>query len=169
MATAALLTAMPAAAETGFLKITGAKQGLVKGEVTQKGREDSLAVLDLGWGISMPSTASGLAIGRRSQQPVTIALRWSKATPLLLNAAETNEVLTSVVYSGYVPNADGTESVHHTLTLTNARITSISIADRKPDSDVLDPAVNITLSYQKLTMTETDGGITAQDDWMQAQ
>ncbi len=168
---AALLAAMPAAAETGYLKITAQKQGQIKGEVTSKGgMADSLAVLDMDWSMSVP-TVNGVATGRRVQQPISFTVRWSKATPLLLQAATDNETLSKVDYSGWLPNIDGvgagagTESMRHTISLTNAHIVSLKITDRKTDSDLLDPVVVVTMSYQSLAITETNGGITAMDDW----
>lgn len=169
LAAAAVLAAFPAAAtESGYLKITGAKQGVIKGEVTKPAWADSLEVVNLDWGMSVP-TSQGMAIGRRVQQPVVFTVRWSKATPLLLTAAEINENLTSVVYCGLVAQPDGTTKQNHTLSLTNAHISAIKIMDHNGDDNLVDPLVEVTMSYQKLTLTESDGGITAEDNWLSAQ
>ena len=164
LAMAAAIAAFPAAAENGFLTITAAKQGVVKGEVTRKGYEDSLEVVNLAMGVTVPAS-QGMVVARRVQQPVVITLRWSKATPVLMTAATNGEVLSTVKYTGVVATPQGVDKQAHTLTLTNARITSLQLKDNNGNDSGLDPVVELTLTYQKLELTETDGGITTVDDW----
>ncbi len=168
IAIASLISAPAISAETGYLTIKGQKSGEIKGEVTSKGHEGAMEVVALGYMTSVPTSSSGLATGRRVMQPVSFTLRWSKATPLLLAAATTNETLTQVRYQGWGPKPDGTTAELHEIALTNARIVSLDLKDRNGDENAVDPLVTITLSYQKLDMTQTDGGITATDDWSAA-
>ncbi len=164
LAMAAAVAAFPAAAENGFLTITAAKQGVIKGEVTRKGYEDSLEVVNLSLGVVSPAL-QGRVSASRVQEPVVITLRWSKATPLLMTAAANGEVLSSVKYTGVVATPQGVDKQAHTLTLSNARITAWDIKDNNGDAPGLDPLVELTLTYQKLEVTEMDGGITSVDDW----
>jgi type VI secretion system secreted protein Hcp len=74
-----------------------------------------------------------------------------KSSPLLFNALTTNENLTKVVLT-YV--RQGTAVA--TVTLTNA---SVSHYDAHGQSE------SWSFTYQKITWTWLDGGITAEDDW----
>ena len=84
-------------------------------------------------------------------KPISITKQLDATTPLLLNALVNNENLTSVLI-GLL--RDGKQVA--TIKLTNASI-----------SDYVANGGNETWSftYQKITWTWVDGGITAQDDW----
>lgn len=155
-------------AEAGFLQIKGQKTGEMKGDVMQKGHESWNSVLSMDYSFNAPAEAgAGLATARRVRQPISFTLRWSKATPLLLNAAASNETLSEVQFQRWLPNAtgNGTEVDADHIQLTNARITSLKIVDQKDDDGKLDTVVIVTLAYQKLTLTHQDGGISADDSW----
>ena len=96
--------------------------------------------------------ASGLATGKRQHKPLTITKEIDKATPLLMRAIYTNQTLPVVQVS--LNGADG--KVVATVKLTNAQV-----------SDHLQQGSTETVSftYQKITWTWVDGGITAEDDW----
>ncbi len=168
---AVLASAGAAHAETGFLSIKGQKTGEIKGELMQKGHEGWSSVLSMDYGLTIPTdTASGMATGRRAHQGISFTLRWSKATPLLLNAAATNETLTDVQFQRWTPQTAaatgiGVEINADTIQLTNAHITSLKIVDQKDDDGRLDTVVIVTMAYQKLTITHNDGGISADDSW----
>jgi type VI secretion system secreted protein Hcp len=84
-------------------------------------------------------------------KPISITKQLDATTPLLLNALVNNENLTSVLI-GLMRNGQQVA----TIKLTNANI-----------SDYVANGGNETWSftYQKITWTWVDGGITAQDDW----
>ena len=164
--TAALGLTSQAHADTGYVRIVGAKQGEIKGGMTPKAWANQNEVIDIAWGLSVPASSTGMATGRRQHDPLVLTLKWTRATPLLLQAATSNETLTSVVYSDVAPdaNGDGSEQLRHTLSLTNARIVGLRIVDHNGADRGLEPLVVVTLSYQKLTLTDADGGISADDD-----
>lgn len=173
---AAMLALAPAAhAETGYLSIKGQKTGEFKGDVFAKGHENWNSVLSLEYGIASPvDAASGMATGRRTHQGITFILKWSKATPLLLNAASTGEILSEVHFQRWMPQINGATSIGtevnaDTIDLSNARITSLKIVDQKNDDGKLDTVVIVSMVYQKLTITHQDGGISAEDSWSAAQ
>ena len=155
-------------ADNGYLKIVGAKQGELKGSVTApKTWAGQSEVVAIDWGVSQP-VSTGVAIARRQHDPLTLTLRWTKTTPQLLQAATTNETLTSVVYSDVVPGSDGVDQLRHTIQLTNARVTAIKVIDKNGNDYGVEPLVVVSFAYQKMTMTEVDGGISGEDDWVQA-
>ena len=161
-----------------YLTLKGQKQGDIKGGVTQKGREGSIAVQYLQSSIVSPrDAASGLPTGKRQHKPLVFRKSVDKSTPLLMNALVNNENLTTAEFKFWRPSTQlGTEQQYFTIKLTNANIASSNLYH--PDSyDSTAPAISngtsgggqeleeFSLTYQKIQWTYVDGGITAEDDW----
>jgi type VI secretion system secreted protein Hcp len=155
---------------TKFLKVKGQKQGDILGSVTQKGKEGSIAVIAVSHSIVSPrDPASGLPTGKRIHSPLVIVTHIDKATPLLYSVATTNENLPTVELDYYQTGLDGKETLYFKIELTNANISSLKQTDLNSQDD---PNVNlfgeyeeISFTYQKITWTWINGGITATDDW----
>ena len=182
-------TAQPAAAIEGqnlrlrgglyiYLTLKGQKQGQINGGVTQKGRENSIAVQYLQSKIVSPrDPASGLPTGKRQHEPMVFRKSVDKSTPKLLSAMVTNENITEAHFKFWRTSQQlGTETQYFTIDLLNASLASSNLYH--PDSmDSTAPAAGTNISgggteleewsftYQKITWTWTDGGITAEDDW----
>ncbi len=157
-----------------FLTLKGQKQGLIKGSVTQKGREDSIAVHAFDHEVISPrDPASGLPTGKRMHKPFAITKDVDKSSPLLWNALVNNETLTSWTLQCWAPapptpSAAASERQSYTITLTNASIASIHEAmpdNQNPAMQNLPLREEIAFTYQKIVWTWVDGGITAEDDW----
>lgn len=161
-----------------YLTLKGQKQGDIKGGVTQKGREGSIAVQYLQSNIVSPrDPASGLPTGKRQHKPLVFRKSVDKSTPLLMNALVSNENLPTAEFKFWRTSTQiGTEQQYFTIKLTNANIASSNLYH--PDSyDSTAPAIangtagggqeleEYTLTYQKIQWTWVDGGITAEDDW----
>jgi type VI secretion system secreted protein Hcp len=101
--------------------------------------------------VSPRDPASGLPTGKRMHKPLTITKEIDKSTPLLLNALTTNENLTSVVLS---LTQNGKQAA--TVKLTNASVSGYAAHGLTE---------TWSFTYQKITWTWVDGGITAEDDW----
>jgi type VI secretion system secreted protein Hcp len=157
-----------------YLTLKGQKQGAINGSTTQKGRENTIAVHAFNHEVISPrDPASGLATGKRMHKPFVITKDVDKSSPLLWNALTNNENLTTWSLQCFMPAvaaAGGTalEKQFYTIALTNANVAGIY--EFMPDN--LDPAKQslslreqVTFSYQKITWTWVDGGITASDDW----
>jgi type VI secretion system secreted protein Hcp len=129
-------------AVSGTVAITGKKQGAFA-PITLTGISHEI--------VSPRDSASGQATGKRQHKPITIIKEWGPSTPMLLQALTTNESLTSVLI-GLL--RDGKPIA--TIKLTNASVASYS-------SHGLSESWSFT--YQKITWTWLDGGITAEDDW----
>ena len=155
---------------TKFLKVKGAKQGVITGSVTEKGKEGTIAVIAVDHAIVSPrDPASGLPTGKRMHSPLVIVTHIDKATPLLYNAEVNNENLPTVELDYWKTAQDGTQSLYFKIELTNANISSIKQTNLNSQDD---PNVNmfgeyeeVAFTYQKITWTWIDGGITAEDDW----
>jgi type VI secretion system secreted protein Hcp len=160
-----------------YINVTGTKSGKYKGGVTQKGREGSSFVLSFDMGVETPSDQhTGLAAGMRRHKPFLIRKEIDVASPLYLNSACTNEVLTKVTLQFYKVGhtkvgAAGTEVNYYTIELDNARVASYRslTPEHAGDSDMQQKSTwdieEIQFTYQKITTTITDGGITCTDDW----
>ncbi len=147
-----------------FLTIRGETQGDIEGGVRQAGREGSIAVTGVRHDIESPrDAASGLPTGKRQHSPLVVLKQVDKSTPLLYHALANNESLTEVSLKFYRTVRDGKEQQYYTIDLTNASIASIKlVADTETAGNLIE---EISLTYQKITWTWQDGGITAEDDW----
>src|SRR5688572_19311796 len=135
-----------------YLKVTGEKQGLIKGSVTQKGREGLIELKGWGWSVVSPrDAASGLPTGKRQHKPITFKATLSRASALLTQALVTNENLKDVLLSCWKPEmyttTTGTERLYYKIALLNASISSIVTSG--PEEDIL-PFEEISMTYQKI-------------------
>ena len=152
-----------------YLKLKGQKQGDIKGSVTQKGREGKIMVIAVSHEIVSPrDAASGLPTGKRMHKPFVITKELDKSTPLLYQVLTQNENVVDWELQFWQPSATGAERQHYTVKLLNANIASIAFRmpnNKHPDLMKFTEYEEIAFTYQKITWTWTDGGITAEDDW----
>jgi len=151
------------AAAPAFLTVRAQKQGDIKGDVTQKGREGSMEVTKLELG----SSGAG---GARKWDSLRITKHVDQATPLLLSAYFSNENLTNATLKLWRTAANGAEEQYLTITLLNAQIVSdriVNDATTSAEGHVAQslPVEEIAFTFQKITVTYTNGGKTATDDW----
>ncbi len=157
-----------------YLRIEGQKQGKINGSVTQKGRENSIMVIAVSHEVVSPrDPASGLPTGKRMHKPFVITKELDKSSPLLYNALVNNENLKTWSLQFWTPqikaiSGGGTEVQHYKVELVNANIASINfrmLNNKNPELMKYAEFEEIAFTYQKITWTWTDGGITADDDW----
>jgi len=157
-----------------YLKMKGQTQGEIKGSVTQKGRENKILVIAYEHGIVSPrDSASGLPTGKRMHKPLMIMKELDKATPLLYNILVNNENIPEWQLEFWTPQSSaargaGSEVQHYTIELMNASIASIEqimLNVKNPELAKYVEHEKIFFTYQKITWTWKDGGITAMDDW----
>lgn len=155
-----------------YMTLKGQKQGNIQGSVTQKGREGSIQVGYLQQKrISPRDAASGLPTGKRQHEPLVFRKFVDKSSPRLQDAMTNNENLTEVHFKFWKPSATGAETNYFNIDLVNASIASFDLYH--PDSGdsaaggttPADSLEELSLTYQRITWTWTDGGITSQDDW----
>lgn len=148
-----------------WVTITGQKQGKFTSDITRKGFEGKIDVLSYTDSISVPTDgASGLPTGRREHSPISITKNIDKTSPLLANAAFNNENLSSVKFEFVrpTPTLGGSvgEKVFFTIDLTNSNIISLT---RTMTGDARTESLELT--FEKITITYVEGGVTAEDDW----
>src|SRR5437763_12428601 len=91
-----------------FVTVTGAKQGPLKGESTQQGREGKIPGVTFSYGVlSSRDPVTGAVLGKRQHQPVIFTKEWGVASPQFYQAAFNNEVLTTVLFEFFVTTPDG--------------------------------------------------------------
>ena len=67
-----------------YLTVHGKKQGDIKGGATEKGREGSIPLISVAYGVETPrDPASGLPTGKRVHTPITVVKVIDQATPRL--------------------------------------------------------------------------------------
>lgn len=159
-----------------YAYLKGQKSGQIKGSIIQKVREDSIGVIATAHSIISPrDPQSGLPTGQRMHKPFVITKELDKSTPLLYNVLCTNENLSEVTIKYWTPQirattGTGTEIQHYTVQLINANIASIDFRQLNiRDTNLVKFAEyeEIAMTYEKITWTWTDGGITADDSWLE--
>ena len=157
-----------------YLKLKGQKTGVVKGSVTQKGREGKIMVISAHHEVISPiDQASGLVTGKHMHKPFVIAKELDKSSPILYSLLVNNETITEWELQFWTPSlkggsGTGTETQHYTVKLTNARITDIGFRmpnNKNPELAKYTEYEEIAFTYQKIEWIWNDGKITAQDDW----
>jgi len=152
-----------------YLTLKGQKQGDIKGSVTQKGREESIMVIGFSHEVVSPrDAASGLPTGKRQHKPFTVTKEIDKSTPLLYNVLTNNENITDWKLKFWQPSTSGAEVQFYTVDLVNANIAGIRgemLNNKYPENMQHKEREHVAFTYQKITWTWMDGGITADDDW----
>jgi type VI secretion system secreted protein Hcp len=175
VAAAILGAGLPAdAALNAYLTLKGQKSGVIKGSVTQKGREDSIMVIAYEHEVKTPVEArSGQPTGKRQHGVFKITKEIDRSSPLLYSALINNETLSEFTLRFWTPQIKaatgvGSEFQHYTVKLTNARIVGIRsymLNNKNPELSRYAETEEISFAYQKIEWTWNDGGITAADDW----
>ena len=109
-------------AMTGYLKVTGAKQGELKGDCEQSGREGLILIYGGDHAVEIPKdTHTGLPTGQRIHLPFTIIKHKDKSSPLLFGACCSGEQC-EVEMQYFRINSEGTEEQYYSIKLFNAII-----------------------------------------------
>ena len=160
-----------------YMTIDAASQGVIKGEVKRKGMEGKIAGFGFAFNIVSPrDQGSGLATGRVAHSGIKFTKSIDIASPKLMQAMNNNENLKTVTIEFWQPtimavSGAGTEFKFYTIKLTNA---SISGFNQSGGTNILEkdlrseqPLEELTLTYQKMEVTCTDGtsSSSAVNDW----
>ena len=157
-----------------YVSIKGKTQGQFKGESKKEKRKDKWMEcmgFRMGSSIAVDSN-SGQAKGFRQHKPLFITKEHGAASPQILQAHWTNEVLDEVVIEIVGRSDDGKkETVKERITLNDAVITEVdryselSAKDSvKHDVDHIDA---VGFRYRKLLVENPEAGTSTSDDWNQ--
>jgi type VI secretion system secreted protein Hcp len=155
---------------TAYLTLKGAKQGDIKGSVTQRGRENTIAVSAVSHEIVSPrDAASGLPTGKRQHKPLTITKDLDRSSPQLYAALATNERITEFQLQFFRTERTGTEKLAFTIKLTNASIAGAQFTmpnNEDPELAKRPEYEQVSFVYEKIEWTWVDGAVTASDTWL---
>ena len=151
------------------MAIRGTKQGQFKGQSTGRGQEKWIPCSQFLLSLTAPrDNATGVASGRRQYSPIVVTKDWGAASPQIMSAAATNELLPSVEFEFLRTNAQGMEYVFQTVTLTHPTISAFKEYIGFPDAGEPPnphPLEDVSFTFQKIEVTNNDGKTTAMDDW----
>ena len=167
LAAGCVLALCPAhAAESIHVTIKSIASGEIKGDLS----DDSIEALAYQHEIVSPrDAASGLATGRRQHKPLTIVKSIDKTTPLLYKMIATNDTGDVTLKFWRKDPKTGLQAHYYTIELKNATISNIR--NWKPNTRDLSAEragdlEEISFTYQKITWTYVDGGVTHSDPWV---
>lgn len=109
----------------GYVSLTGTIQGKFKGGSPH--HHDGIEVLGFSFSVETPRDLNtGQASGKRQHNPIKIIKEIGAASPQILQACVTNEILQTVSFQFTEATGDGKETVYPKIDLTNATIVSVT-------------------------------------------
>jgi len=158
-------------AENISLVLTASTQGLIQGVHSQTTLErlNTIEVFALknAMGTQFDRT-SMQASSRRYYEPVTFTKGVDASTVKIRRAHATNERITSARFRWYRQAPGGTVAHFLTLLLEDAIITSsvLRLPDTmNPVTHTLPPLEDVSIAFNQITWTITDGGVEHSDMW----
>jgi type VI secretion system secreted protein Hcp len=155
-----------------YLTVKGLKQGAFNGPVTDTGKAGTILVHSFDNEISIPlDPATGAPTGKRQHSPFRILKEIDQTSPKFWTALVNNETLSTCELDFWGPTPVGVQTRLYTISLTNAIIASVEesmLDDETTGNAGLPLQEEIAFTYQKITWTWVNGGITASDDWTTA-
>jgi len=156
-------------AQEFYISITGAKQGKFKGEGAPKPHQEKIVGLTFEHTVSvLRDAASGAATGKRVHSPIVFTKKLGGATPQLVQALTTNEMLPSVQFEFFHRKPDGGEqSVYYVIKLTNAFVTYVNqftAGEGQPPE-----LETVGLVYGKIEWEHKEAKTVAADHWADTQ
>jgi type VI secretion system secreted protein Hcp len=156
-----------------YVSIKGRKQGQFKGDSTEATRKDWITVLAYSFDVVSPrDVQTGHASGKRKYKPISFLKQWDAATPQLMEALATNEILESVIFEFEKVGRDGKQYVYQTVKLTNATVAEVE----QFTPELSDPAQSkiafdiyeldrVHIVFQTIDVNNSDGKTSFHDDW----
>jgi type VI secretion system secreted protein Hcp len=155
-----------------YATVVGAAQGTFKGEATSTRLVHKIPGVAFTYGVLDPHDNIVASSGKRQQQPVVFTKLWGASSPQFYQAAYSNEVLTSVLFEFFLPMPDGTESLDHTVLLSNATVSSARqfLHLGQLNGPLIDSRElhEIYFHYEKIELTSLTGQTSATGDWLLA-
>jgi type VI secretion system secreted protein Hcp len=131
-----------------FVKMTGRKQGVMKGESEDGKHKGEIDIESFHWGVVQGFTAQGQATGKRQPGKFKFVMRSQSATPLILSACSCNESLSEVVIT--CRKAGGHQQEYIKWTLTNASVAEVETGFLIPGQIM--PYDQVSLVFQKIQL-----------------
>jgi type VI secretion system secreted protein Hcp len=165
-------------ATPAYMSITGKKQGLITagaftadsiGNSYQEGHEDQVMVQGFSHEVIIPrDPQSGQPTGARVHRPMKVTKVFDKASPLILAALTSGELLSKVTIQWYRTSAAGTQEHYYTTELQDAIIVSVNdymYNCQDPANSHFTHLEDVEFTYRKITWTHEVCGTSGSDDW----
>jgi type VI secretion system secreted protein Hcp len=119
-----------------YLKLEGATQGLIKGSVTQIGKEGMISVLSFSNEVNYIPDPMGVPRNppHLDYKPLVLVKQIDRSTPLLYKAFATAELMKTFNLAFYAKTASGSEVLQFTIDLSGAIIKNIVQVKQNSDS-----------------------------------
>jgi type VI secretion system secreted protein Hcp len=159
------------------MSVTGEVQGLITAGASsadsivnshQDAHKDEVMVQAFSHEMTIPrDPQSGQPTGQRLHKPLIITKVFDKASPLLLQALTSGELITNVEIKWYRTKA-GAQEHYYTTTLEDALI--VHIKDymhncQDPANSQFTHLEDVHFTYRKITWTHEASGTSGSDDW----
>jgi type VI secretion system secreted protein Hcp len=134
-----------------FIKIKAVSQGIIPGESQDIKHKNEIQAESFRWEVSQPidSSGSGLATGRRKLGQFKFLMTSCVATPKLLSAACTGEVLSDVTIT--IRKAGKEQQEYMIWKLTNGIVASVETGLIDANSGI--PHDEVAISFRKIELT----------------
>ncbi|MBC3385769.1 Hcp family type VI secretion system effector [Pseudomonas sp. SWRI12] len=165
-------------ATPAYMAIVGSKQGLITsgaftadsvGNTYQEGHEDQIMVQGFQHQVIIPRDAqSGQPTGQRIHKPLVITKVFDKASPLLLAALTSGELMEEVSIQWFRTSKLGAQEHYFTTTLYDAIIVEIKdymFNCQDPANAHFTHLEDVHFTYRKITWTHEVSGTSGSDDW----
>jgi type VI secretion system secreted protein Hcp len=146
------------------------KMGQIKGTATTMGKQNAIECIGFSYAVQSPvDQASGMLAGKRQHSPIVIVKHIDIASPLLFQAAVTNDVLKTVTIELVRKGIDGKMMIFETITLSNAAVSKVNQYGGTSSPEKLQPNSNpfeeISFTFQKIEITNNEAKTTGMDSW----
>jgi len=139
-----------------FLKIEGAKQGVIKGESKDASHKEEIDVVTWSWGMqSHASIQAGLSSGKTSISELVVTKRTDKASTAIMASLRNNEVIKKATLT--VRKAGQSPLEYLKIVLEQARIVSFAANGGSAEGG---PEIKETvgLAFKKISVQYTPQG-----------
>jgi type VI secretion system secreted protein Hcp len=139
-----------------FLKVKGARSGLIKGESHDSTHADEIDVLSWSWGMQGRATlGGGTATGKAIIRELEIMKRVDSASTALMAALRTNEIITEGILTLRKAGKSPLEFLK--ITIEQGRVTGLAIeaGDKSGSPEIFE---RLTFTFNKITVEYTPQG-----------
>ncbi len=151
------------------VNVKGQKQGQFKSENPKK--IGGIVGLAFAYGVKKPiDVATGEPTGKRQHSPIRVVKEWGASSPQFFEALVTNEALPEVTLEFRKTNPAGEEYVYQRIKLTDAGVCEIRQFTNEDAADASAKRApsereEISFTFHKIEIENTDGKTIADDDW----
>ncbi|MCK8784363.1 Hcp family type VI secretion system effector [Roseomonas sp. NAR14] len=163
--------------QPSYVTVSGATQGQISkgaftadsvGNIYQEGHEDTLFCQSVSYEVALPrDPQSGQVTGQRVHQPAKILKYVDKASPMLMQALASGELL-QIEADFYRTATSGKQEKYYTVKFTDA----ILVHYKQHTPNPLDPAnaafrdmEELAFTYRMIDVTHVVAGTSGSDDW----